>query len=225
MCLHTCLLSYFTVHISRPLASPLCKGRCPADLPRGGDGGVEALCPCPTRSLRPHHRGRPPGRPGGMAEEPHMIWANPCQIRCGFVQWFFSQAQMSSQGFSARGRRSGKDVSPPRPSVSTGAPPFRQGGLGLPRAPAPTAKTERGARRPHPSSASREIGGCHLPRARGRLLAGDSRQPLRRRRNAALGDLIHRKRSPFPVRGEGSWQATAGRPPPFAGEDERPTFV
>ena len=38
---------------------------------------------------------------------------------------------------------------------------------------APTAETGRGARRPHPSSASREIGGCHLPRARGRLLAGD----------------------------------------------------
>ena len=113
-----------------------------------------------------------------MTEEPHMIWANPCQIRCGFVQWFFSQAQMSSQGFSARGRRSGKDVSPPPPQCEHwGTPPSGKGGSGC-----------RG------------------------------RQPLRRRRNAAHGDLIRhppRGRSAdatFPVRGEGSWQATAGRP-------------
>ena len=95
------------------------------------------------------------------------------------------------------------------PSTARRYATFRQGGLGLPRAPAPRAKTERSAQGPHPPQA------VPLPRARGRLLAGDSRPPLRRRRNAALGDLIRHPPcgrsadATFPVRGEGFWRATA----------------
>ena len=39
-------------------------------------------------------------------------------------------------------------------------------------------RRRRGARGPHPASASREIGGCHLPRARGRLCSTPRTQAL-----------------------------------------------
>ena len=201
---------------------PCARGGVTADLPRGGDGGLMVQFPCPNRSVCLHRRGRPPGRPGGTSKTQHMLWANSYPSRCGFVQWFFFASEMSSQGFPARGRRSGKDVSP-RPSVSTGAPPFRKGGLGLPRAPAPRAKTERSARGPHPPQA------VPLPRARGRLLAGDrkgrpySGDGTQRSETSSVIRLAgDRRMPPSPCAGKASGGRPQGRRAPLRLQIEKP---
>ena len=62
-------------------------------------------------------------------------------------------------------------------------------------------RRRRGARGPHSASASREIGGCHLPRARGKLLPGGP--------SPSLCDTAPRR---------GERQAVRDRDSPCAGE-------
>ena len=85
--------------------------------------------PCPNRSVCLHRRGRPLGRPGGMTEEPHMLWANPRHVRCGFAQGFFRKRKCRCEGrYPPEGGKAGKTY-PPAPVCALGHPPLGKGGL------------------------------------------------------------------------------------------------
>ena len=64
-----------------------------------------------------------------MTEEPHMLWANPRQVRCGFAQGFFRKRKCRCEGrYPPEGGKAGKTY-PPAPVCALGHPPLGKGGL------------------------------------------------------------------------------------------------
>ena len=171
--------------------------------PRGGS--ADATFPVRGEGFAGANRRATKGRPYGCGTKRRSVPTSPVQ---GEVSPGVSRKPgdggvvPSSVGDPIGGRPQGR-------SEAEGTPPargrtwarIRRAGFCLPPAggrwrAAPDEVPERsevcpstGAKRPHPSSASRGIGGCHLPRARGRLCgresAGDQRSPLRVRDETA----------------------------------------
>ena len=105
--------------------------------------------PRSNRSVCLHRRGRPPGRPGGTSKTQHMLWANSQPPRCESVKGFHACTNVALRiPDSRRAARRKRHIRPSVPPTQCSALrlPFRQRGLGLPRAAAPTAETGDGAR-------------------------------------------------------------------------------
>ena len=128
-----------------------------------------------------------------------MLWANSQPPRCGSVKGFHACTNVAMRIPDSRSTAKRKWHIPPvcRRALLGATPPS---GVGTRAAEGGRPYGEDGTRRSCPRA-------CPVPACAGARSFGSHHL-----RSHDSGDLIHRKRSPFPVRGEGSWQATAGRP-------------